>query len=90
MLKERKKHIFVLIVLTDDCEYSQADQNDMYPFKWCVQIDIRIFSFENTWSQCITFQLLDTLQVCQDFNGHGCARPTCKFLHVREGECDMS
>lgn len=31
-------------------------------------------------------QLLDTLPVCQDFNRQGCTRPTCRFVHIREGE----
>lgn len=31
------------------------------------------------------FQLLDTLPVCQDFNRQGCTRPTCRFVHIREG-----
>lgn len=31
-------------------------------------------------------QLLDTLQVCQDFNRGLCTRPTCKFVHLQEGE----
>ncbi|XP_072936380.1 protein muscleblind isoform X6 [Epargyreus clarus] len=30
-------------------------------------------------------QLLDTLPVCQDFNRQGCTRPTCRFVHIREG-----
>ncbi|XP_045487610.1 muscleblind-like protein isoform X5 [Pieris rapae] len=30
-------------------------------------------------------QLLDTLPVCQDFNRQGCNRPTCRFVHIREG-----
>ncbi|XP_053600870.1 muscleblind-like protein 2a isoform X5 [Plodia interpunctella] len=30
-------------------------------------------------------QLLDTLPVCQDFNRQGCSRPTCRFVHIREG-----
>ncbi|KAG6446341.1 hypothetical protein O3G_MSEX004386 [Manduca sexta] len=29
--------------------------------------------------------LLDTLPVCQDFNRQGCTRPTCRFVHIREG-----
>lgn len=31
-------------------------------------------------------QLLDTLPVCQDFNRQGCTRPTCRFVHIREGK----
>ncbi|XP_066258540.1 muscleblind-like protein 1 isoform X8 [Euwallacea similis] len=31
-------------------------------------------------------QLLDTLPVCQDFNRGLCTRPTCKFVHLQEGE----
>ncbi|XP_013133597.1 PREDICTED: protein muscleblind isoform X2 [Papilio polytes] len=30
-------------------------------------------------------ELLDTLPVCQDFNRQGCTRPTCRFVHIREG-----
>ncbi|KAI8427660.1 hypothetical protein MSG28_002131 [Choristoneura fumiferana] len=33
----------------------------------------------------ILFNLLDTLPVCQDFNRQGCTRPTCRFVHIREG-----
>ncbi|KAH0998855.1 hypothetical protein HUJ05_005608 [Dendroctonus ponderosae] len=31
-------------------------------------------------------QLLDTLPVCQDFNRGLCTRPTCKFVHLQEGD----
>lgn len=39
----------------------------------------------NTNKLLLYFQLLDTLPVCQDFNRQGCTRPTCRFVHVREG-----
>ncbi|KAB0797279.1 hypothetical protein PPYR_08273 [Photinus pyralis] len=31
-------------------------------------------------------QLLDTLQVCQDFNRGLCNRPACKFVHIQDGD----
>lgn len=39
-----------------------------------------------TLPDCFTWQLLDTLPLCRDFRAGLCDRPTCKFVHVSEGE----
>ncbi|KAL1513462.1 hypothetical protein ABEB36_002870 [Hypothenemus hampei] len=44
----------------------------------CTETEIHIYMYIDL--------LLDTLPVCQDFNRGLCSRPTCKFVHLQEGE----
>lgn len=79
MTNEPKLHLDYLITLYQRAEASNVEAAGLCEhWNWVTTIILM--------KVLLYLQLLDTLPVCQDFNRQGCTRPTCRFVHIREGE----